>query len=147
MALRYNVPHPVDHLRREMDRLLSGVAGALGGSPWSTASRGELPVNAWETDEALMVELELPGVRSEQLELSVVGNELTIKVDRPEPDDAQVTYHRRERPVGACSRALRLPVVVDADKVQAELRDGVLTLTLPKAAEARPRKIQVVSGQ
>jgi len=146
MVFRYfNTLHPMDQLRKEMDRLLTGVTTALGAPSRSAGGRGQPAVNVWESGDALFVELEVPGLKSEQLELSVVGGELTIKVERPEIEEEGVTYHRRERPVGSFTRVVRLPVEVDADRVQAELRNGVLTITLPKAEAARPRKIQVAT--
>jgi HSP20 family protein len=78
----------------------------------------------------------------------VVGNELVIQGRRMDLDEEGVSYHRRERGVGEFKRVLRLPVEVDADKVEATLHDGVLLVKLPKAAAAKPRKIQVAaSGQ
>ncbi len=107
--------------------------------------RNQPAINVWEQDDALKVEMELPGVKGEQLDISVAGGELSVKVNAP--DDAQegVTYHRRERPVGSFSRIVRLPIEVNADRVEADLRDGVLTITLPKAESAKPRKINVTS--
>jgi HSP20 family protein len=145
MAFIYR--HPLEQFRGEMDRLLSGFIGSLPDGPWSGLVRGQPPVNLWEKDDALMMEMELPGVASNQIDISVVGNELTIKIDRPEAKEDQdtLTYHRRERPLGSFSRVLRLPVEVDPDKVEADLRDGVLTLSLMKAESAKPRKINVTS--
>ena len=102
-------------------------------------------MNVWEQGDALLVEMEVPGVKSDQVDISVAGGELSIKIDRPEVAQEGVTYHRRERPVGSFTRVLRLPVEVDADRVEAELRDGVLMITLPKAEAAKPRKINVAS--
>ena len=73
----------------------------------------------------------------------MAGGELSIRVNRPETADEGITYHRRERPVGSFGRAIKLPVEVDAERVEAELRDGVLTVVLPKAESAKPRKIAV----
>ena len=137
---------PVQQLRREMDRLLSGFLTGAGDVSWPFAGRGRPAVNVWETKDALHAEVELPGVKSDQVEISVVGEELSIKVERPDIEQEGVTYHRRERGVGSFSRVLRLPVEVDADRVEAELRHGVLTVALPKAESARPRKIQVSSS-
>ena len=105
--------------------------------------RSQPAVNVWEQHDALMVEMEVPGVKSDQLDISVAGGELSVKVNRPDVAQEGVTYHRRERPVGSFSRIVRLPVEVDADRVEADLRDGVLTITLPKAESAKPRKINV----
>ena len=147
MVLRYVGPrHPIHHLRREMDRLLSGVLSNVGDVSWPLTGRGRPAVNVWETDDALKVELEVPGVKSDQVELSVAGDELSIKVERPDVEQEGTAYHRRERPVGSFARVLRLPVPVDADRVEAEMRHGVLTISLPKAESARPRKIQVTPG-
>jgi HSP20 family protein len=142
MVLRYAFPrHPIYQLRDEMDRLLSGV---LPSSPLGVWARREGPaVNAWEEDDALKVEMEVPGVKNENLDISVVENELVIRVELPEHEEEGVTYHRRERPVGSFSRRIPLPFEVDADKVAAELSQGVLRVTLPKAPSAKPRKIAV----
>ncbi len=138
--------YPTQHLRQEMDRLLSDFLGNVGGA-W-TGSGGSRPaVNAWESADAMYVEMEVPGVQSSQVDISVVGNELSVKVERPDVVQEGVTYHRRERGVGAFARVLRLPVEVDAEQVGAELRNGVLTITLPKAPAARPRKIQVAGAK
>jgi HSP20 family protein len=71
--------------------------------------------------------------------------DLTIKIQRPDVAEDGVAYHRRERPVGDFTRVLRLPCEVNADKVAAELQNGVLTLKLPKAEAAKPRKINIKS--
>jgi HSP20 family protein len=93
-----------------------------------------------------MVEMEVPGVKSGQIDVSVAGDELTIKAQRPDVSEDGVTYHRRERPTGNFTRVLSLPCAVDANRVEAELAEGVLTLRLPKAEAAKPRKINVASA-
>ena len=135
--------HPFHQLRNEVDRLLTGFFGPAADGFLPAVFRNQPAVNVWEQNDALKVEMELPGVKSEQLDISVAGGELSIKVDRPDVAQEGVTYHRRERPVGPFSRIVRLPVEVDADRVEADLRDGVLTITLPKAESAKPRKINV----
>jgi HSP20 family protein len=135
--------HPFHQLRNEVDRLLTGFLGPTADGFLPAVFRGQPPVNVWEQQDALKVEMELPGIKSEQLDISVAGNELSIKVNRPDAVQEGVTYHRRERPIGAFGRIVRLPVEVDADHVEADLHDGVLTITLPKAESAKPRKINV----
>lgn len=148
MVFRYvSSRNPVHRLRCEMDRLLNGFLGSAGEVSWPMSGRGRPAANVWENENALQVELELPGLKSEEVAISVVGDELSIKVDRPDVQQTGVTYHRRERGVGSFARVLRLPVEVDADRVEAELRHGVLAITLPKAESARPRKIQVTSAE
>ena len=144
MLTRYRNPFlPVHQLRDEMDRLLTGVFGQTPDWAMPEAWRGQPAVNVWENDNAIMVETEVPGLKSDQLEISVIGDELTLKVQRPDLEQEGVTYHRRERPVGSFSRVLRLPAEVNAEGVRAELHDGVLSISLPKAESARPRKIEV----
>lgn len=147
MTFRYwNAGVPtLSQLRQEVDRLVSGVASVLPDAPWfGSPSRPAL--NVWEEGDGLKIEAELPGVQNEHVEVSVAGGEMSLKVERPEVEQADVTYHRRERPVGTFTRVLRLPFEVDAERVQADLKDGVLTITLPKSAAAKPRKIVVKAG-
>ena len=135
--------HPLHQLRDEMDRLLTGVFGTTADGLMPAMFRGQPVANVWEQDDALKVEMELPGIKKEEVDISVTDGELSIKVNCPDLAPEGVRYHRRERPVGTFSRVLRLPVEVDADRVEAALRDGVLTITLPKAENAKARKIHV----
>ena len=137
--------NPLYQFRDEVDRLLTGVLGGRPDGPLAGVFRNQPAVNVWEQNDALKVEMEVPGVKSQQLDISVAGGELSVKVDAPEQFEEGVTYHRRERPVGSFSRIVRLPVEVDANRVEADLHDGVLTITLPKAENAKPRKINVTS--
>jgi HSP20 family protein len=138
--------HPLHQLRGEVDRLLGGFFRPAADGLVSSVFRGQPAINVWEEGDALLVEMEVPGVKSEQVDISVVGDELSIKLDRQDETREGATYHRRERPNGACARVLRLPVAVDADRVEAELHDGVLTIRLPKAENAKPRKINVAGA-
>jgi len=138
--------HPFSQLHREMDRLLSGFPWDASGSLWPVALRGQPAVNFWESGDAFLLEMEVPGVNSDQIDLSVAEGELTIRLERPEVQHENVTFHRRERPAGPLTRVVRLPGDVDVGKVQADLRQGVLTVRLPKAESAQPRKIKVAAG-
>lgn len=102
-------------------------------------------MNVWDAGQTIMVEMEVPGVKSHEIEISVVENELAVKVEREEKAAEGTTYHRRERSAGSFSRVVRLPVPVVGDQVSADLQDGVLTVTLPKTAAAKPRKIAVAT--
>jgi HSP20 family protein len=133
---------PVQQWRGEMDRLISDFFGR---TESSTRGRSLPPVNIWEDGDNLLVEAELPGVQGEEVDISVVGDELTIKGRRSGGEDG-VTYHRRERTTSEFARVLRLPVEVDADRVNASLNDGVLLITLPKSEAAKPRRVQVKAG-
>lgn len=101
------------------------------------------PINLREDADALRLECELPGLTLEDLDITTLGRQLTIRGERKDPGDPPETYRRRERPSGAFVRTLELPYEIDRDRVQAVLEDGVLEITLPKAAEAKPRRISV----
>jgi HSP20 family protein len=136
---------PLYQLRDEMDRLFSN---AMSNPTVSSAARfvtgRQFPaLCVWEDNENVYAECELPGVKSDELDITVVGNELTIKGRRGEEPPPGMTYHRRERGAGTFARTVQLPVDVAGERVQASLQDGVLLITLPKAEAAKPRKVQV----
>lgn len=136
--------HPVGQLRDEIDRLFTDFVG--GWSPASLTARAFPPVNVWEHDHDFYAEAEVPGLGQDDFEILVVGNELTLKGSRKPTDTGSGQVHRRERAVGAFARSIHLPAEVDPDKVEATLRDGVLTIKLPKAEVARPQKVAVRAG-
>ena len=110
-------------------------------------SRGgwQPPVDIYETEgNDIVLKAELPGLRREDIDLTVENTTLTIKGQR-RPDEAirEQQYHRLERAYGSFSRSFTLPNTIEPAKVRADYRDGVLTITLPLRQEARPRQIQV----
>jgi HSP20 family protein len=109
------------------------------------SSSGVFPAtNVSETDESLLIRAELPGIRPDDLEVTVEGNTLTLAGKRETVEESEkVSFHRREREWGSFRRSLTIPVRVEADKVQARFADGILTVELPKAAAARPKQITV----
>jgi HSP20 family protein len=125
----------LDRLQQEMNRLVSS----------RSASGGEFPlVNIWSGGEGVQVTAEIPGVNPDGVTISVVGNSLTVSGDRPEAQlNEGAGYHRRERVRGSFSRTVELPFRVDAENVDASFSKGVLTVTLPRAPEERPRKITI----
>lgn len=127
-------------LRREMDALL----GRLGPGT-AAARRGVFPaVNLYETGEAYVLTAELPGVRPEDIEISIEGTTVSLRGERKvDYGNGGVSAHRRERQSGSFRRAFELPVGVDADKAEALHQNGVLMLRLPKAPEHKPRQIAV----
>lgn len=136
----WDVRTDFNRLQEEMDRLFNR---------WGIASRPTTrnvfpPVNLWEDDNNLYVESELPGLALSDLELHVTGeNQLSIKGERKRPESAQGTWHRQERGFGSFARVVELPSLVDSSRVTAEFKNGVLLVTLPKRAEAKPRRIEV----
>jgi HSP20 family protein len=101
-------------------------------------------INLTEEGNNLYVRAELPGVNPESLDISVIEGQLMIRGDRKiEEKDQKTSYHRREREAGFFRRTIGLPIKVDSGKVSASMKNGVLTITLPKSEEAIPRKISV----
>lgn len=144
---RWNEAYPVTGLRNEIDRLFSTFFSEFPEvGPFNFGGGRSYPaLNVWEDEQNLFVEAELPGLKMEDLEVLVTGDELTLKGERREVKLEGASYHRHERGVGAFSRTVRLPIAIDAGKVQAKLQEGVLTVTLPKSEASRPRKIEVKS--
>jgi len=136
---------PIQQLRDEMDRLVTGVFAnpAVAGATRFITGRGFPAFNVWEDAENVYAETEVPGVKPNDLDVTVVGNELTVKGTRAEDTAAGAVYHRRERGRGSFTRVVSLPSEINPGAVQASLSDGVLLLTLPKAEAAKPRKIKV----
>lgn len=133
----------LDAARREMERIFDSLNEIPG---FRTA--GVFPaINVTENAEALFVRAELPGLDPQNLEITVEKNTLTLAGERTIPAETDdVSYHRREREWGRFRRSVTLPVRVNAEKVRASYRDGVLTVEMPKAPEARPRQITVQAG-
>jgi HSP20 family protein len=133
-------------LRDAMDRLFEeSFVHPLSGWPMLGREGQALALDVYETDEALVVEASLPGISPDDVDISVVGNTLTIKgeVRQEEVKEEKGKYHFRERRYGAFQRAIGLPVEVNADKAEATFENGVLRLTLPKVEEAKPKRIEV----
>jgi HSP20 family protein len=101
-------------------------------------------VDIFENKEQLVIQAELPGMRSEEVDLSVENSVVTIRGERKfEKKDEGDSYHRIERAYGAFSRSFTLPQTVTAEGADATFRDGILTITLPKREETKARKIEV----
>jgi HSP20 family protein len=129
----------LNRLQGEMDRLFGRWARA----PRQAGGTTYPALNVWEEADAFHVEADLPGVKQEDLEVFVrQRTELTVRGER-KLDERKGAWHRRERGFGKFERVLELPAPVDADRVEAKLAGGVLFVTLPKADEAKPRRIEV----
>lgn len=99
-----------------------------------------------ETDKAVEVKLDVPGVKAKEIDIQLNGNLLTVSGERKEEEEKKgKTFHRIERRYGSFSRSVTLPCPVQEDEVAAEYRDGVLSITLPKTEEAKSKKIAVKS--
>jgi HSP20 family protein len=101
-------------------------------------------VDMYQNDKEVVVKASLPGVKPEEVDISVTGDVLTIKGEHKEEEETkEKNYFRKEIRYGTFSRSLQLPVAVKSDKAEAVFENGVLTLTLPKAEEAKPKQIKV----
>lgn len=133
----------MDRLNEEMNRMFDryGYRDRLRG--WAPSYPA---LDLWQDDDNLYIEAELPGMKLEDLEIYVSGdNQLSIKGSREVPQEEGTSWHRRERAYGDFTRTISLPSPVDADKVHASLKYGVLTITLPKVEATKPRRIEVKS--
>jgi len=127
-----------EQMRRELNNLMDHYDHGLFRRP-----RAFPPVNIWEDASALYAEVEAPGFDMNDIELFVQANELTIKGRRETQGGEDWTYHRRERGTGEFVRTIVLPLHVSSDAVEATLKDGVLTITMPKAEAAKAKKVKV----
>ena len=138
MAFVYRDPFLA--LQQELERMLGS---AFRGTP--AAVSGVYPaVDVFDAGEAYVVKAELPGVTAGDIELEVEDDTLTLRGERKfaEPGE-KAAYHRRERQGGRFRRVVRMPGRLDADGARADHRNGVLTVHVPKAKEARPRRLDI----
>lgn len=125
--------------REEMGRLFETL-----GSEWPALAASYPLLRVWLDDNHVYLEAELPGTDMSDLEIYVTrSDQLTIKGERKPPQVEKATWRRQERGFGVFNRVLTLPVPVDADKVEAHLINGILTVRLPKSKAARPKRIPV----
>ncbi|MCD6521223.1 Hsp20/alpha crystallin family protein [Candidatus Calescamantes bacterium] len=131
--------------RDEIDRLFEDFF-----SPWTVRRRRRqevtwLPdVDVYEDENNVIVEAELPGLKGDEVDISITGNTLTIKGEKKqEKEEKGRNYYIVERSYGSFARSIELPAEVEPDKAKATMRNGVLKVTIPKAPEAKPKQIKV----
>jgi HSP20 family protein len=131
-------------LREAMDRLFEESVVRPGSRLLTPFGAGELAVDMYETDNEVVVTASLPGVKPEDVEVTITGDTLSIKGEtKSETKVEKANYLRQERRFGAFARTIALAAAVQADKAEAKFKDGVLTLSIPKAEEAKPKTIKV----
>ena len=141
---------PMAHLlplQQEMNRVFdqffrggTGEEAGWGQYPWTP------PVNIYETDDALILKAELPGVSKDDVSVEVHQNTLLLRGERKHPAEVPADrYYRTERAYGPFQRSFVLPTMVDQEHVQATYHDGVLELRLPKSEAAKPKRIAIAS--
>jgi len=147
MARRGAADDPFTGFRREMDRLFDDFFSGRAMTSWPGDGSGvDLRFDVAETDKEVKVTAELPGVDEKDVEVTLTDDLLTIKGEkRREQEKKEESYHMVERSYGSFARSLRLPFAVDQSKVDAKFKKGVLTITLPKPAEAQKsaKKIEI----
>ena len=143
--------HPLGRLREEMDHLFE----RFWREPWSSEFADIMPagaglglrLNLAESENDVTVTAEVPGVDPKDVEIKVTEGLLTIHGEKKhEKEEKKRNYHYRERSYGSFHRSIRLPSTVDSNKVDASYKNGVLTVTLQKRPEAKPKRIAVKTG-
>lgn len=124
-----------------MDRLF----GNMYGHGWRDTELFDSPsVDLYQTENEIVVKASLPGMKAEDIQISVAGDVLTLRGETSSEEEVkEASYHIRERRSGSFARSIPLPAAVQSEKAKAEFENGVLTLTLPKAEEMRPKTISV----
>ncbi|RJQ78090.1 MAG: Hsp20/alpha crystallin family protein [Desulfobacteraceae bacterium] len=131
----------LSRMRRQMDRIMD----SLWERPGSAWTAGVFPaINLTEDEQHFYIRTELPGLTAENLDIQATTRNLTITGERKlAVENESARYHRREREGGRFSRAFALPKEVDAERIEAKMENGVLTLKIPKAESAKPRRIAI----
>ena len=133
----------LNRIRREIDRLFEDPLGFL--APSNSFFEGWTPaVDIFEDKDKYVVKAELPGMRKEDIEVSLDGSTLTVSGERKqEQEKREGESYRAERFFGRFQRSVTLPLPVLGNKIEATYRDGILSVTLPKSEEAKPKQIQI----
>lgn len=143
--VRWDPLREMASMRSQMDRLMSDVFNAP--AAWQNdeyAGYMRLALDVAENDENYTVHASVPGINPEDLDISFTENTLTIKGEtKDEREDENEKWHLRERRFGSFMRSISLPTSVNADAIDAHFENGVLTLTLPKVEEVKPRRITI----
>jgi len=148
MALaHWNPIRDAASLREAMDRLFEEqrFRSTLDWERDQSPRAWRLPVDVYSTPEEIVIQAAVAGLKPEDVEITLEGDTLTIRGQLPHNLE-NVDYYFHELPTGRFVRVLSLNVATDADRAEARFEDGLLTLTIPKAAAARPRQIQVRTG-
>jgi len=123
---------------RELDRLTQQVFG-------TPARPTAMPMDAYRKEDSFLVQFDLPGIDPDSIDLTIERNVLTVHAERKRPDSSDVEMLAAERPHGTFSRQLFLGDTLDVDNLHADYTDGVLTLSIPVAEKAKPRKVAITA--
>lgn len=139
----WNAFGEISRLRDQVDRMFED-------SLWPRRSwvpaQGNLLIDMYQTDDDVVVKASLPGVNPDEVDITVTGDTLTIKGEHKEESQTkEENYYYKERRFGSFSRTVSLPVQVESGKANATFEDGILTLTMPKSEETKPKQIKIKS--
>lgn len=131
----------LDRMRRQFDQLFGDVQGAPRGLPGA----GVFPqINLTEDADKFYIRAELPGVKSDDIQIQATAKNLSIAGERNiEAENEGVRYHRREREAGKFSRIITMPTEIDPERIEAKMQDGILTIHVPKTEAVKPRQITI----
>jgi len=142
--LSFNPFRQLSMLREEIDRLFESPFDALSDSGQPFMGGWWPAVDVLQDKDNVMVRVEVPGMKKQDIDISLQEGVLTISGERKAEDKYQgAEVHRSERFVGRFSRSVTLPLAINADKCNATYQEGILTVTLPKVEEAKPKQIEV----
>lgn len=131
-------------MRRTMDRLIEGTMNEEEG----TLPEWGLALDVVENEESYLVKASVPGIKPENLDITFNKGLLTIRGEiKDETDTTKGQYHLRERRYGSFSRTISIPSSVEAEKIDADYKDGILVLKLPKSEETKPKRIPIRGGE
>lgn len=141
-ALGFKSPfNDLDRMRRQLDRLFGQATDETG---YPAQKAGVFPlINLTEDKNNYFIRAELPGVAADDLDIQATDRNIAVTGQREMPTDESAGYHRREREFGRFSRAFTLPGDINREKIDATLKNGILTITVPKAEDAKPRQIKI----
>ena len=139
--IRWEPAREMMTLREAMDRLFDDAFTR----PFSLRDGWTVPaIDMYQTDDEVVVKAALPGMKSDNVQISITGDMLSLKGEfKHEEEKQERAYHLREQRYGAFERTFALPTAVVSDKAKAEFENGILTITLPKAEEVKPKMITV----
>lgn len=139
--IRWQPFHGPISLREAMDRLFEDSFV----SPFQAYARSEItPIDMYQTPNEVVLKAALPGIKPEEVDITITGNTLTIQGEtRANEKVKREDYYYQEQRYGAFSRSIALPQGLDTEKTEANFEDGVLTLTIPKSEQVKPKKIKV----
>jgi len=146
--IRWDPFRDIITLREKMNRLFEDAVTARGEEKDMISSTWTPSVDIFETENALILTAEVPGIDENNIEIKIEDNTLSLKGDRIfEKETSEENYHRIERSYGSFYRSFTLPRNIDQEKIKAEHDNGVLRITMPKKPESQPKTVKVLTPQ